>query len=161
MANVDWIKIKNEYINTQTSYRKLADKYKVSKNQISNRAITENWKELRQKQQDKIGTKLGQKTAEKIVNAEVDRITALLNLSDEAQKQIKTSLGQLGMYVDMFGNVSECDVIDANKLRKLVASLKDLKDIISLGEGLTMSEEEKKQANLLKAIKKAVTGGDK
>ena len=61
----------------------------------------------------------------------------------------------------MFGNVSECDVIDANKLRKFVASLKDLKDIISLGEGLSMSEEEKKQANLLKAIKKAVTGGDK
>lgn len=161
MANVNWIKIKNEYINTQTSYRKLADKYNVSFPTLRDRAVKEKWFEKRKKQRNKIRTKTEQKITEKIVNAEVNRITALLELSDEAQKQIKTSLGQLGKYVDMFGNVSECDVIDANKLRKLVASLKDLKDIISLGDGLTMSEEEKKQANLLKAIEKAVTGGNK
>ena len=161
MANVDWIKIKNEYINTQTSYRKLAEKYNVSRSTLEKKARKEKWSDYRKKQYGKMVAKVGQKTAEKIVNAEVNRITTLLELSDEAQKQIKTSLGQLGKYVDMFGNVSECDVIDANKLRKLVASLKDLKDIISLGEGLSMSEEEKKQANLLKAIEKAVTGGNK
>ena len=161
MANVDWIKIKNEYINTQTSYRKLADKYKVSQQSVSRHGKDERWPKLKKERLSKTCAKVEQKLTEKIANAEVDRITSLLELSDEAQKQIRTSLWQLGKYVDMFGNVSECDVIDANKLRKLVASLKDLKDIISLGEGLSMSEEEKKQANLLKAIEKAVTGGNK
>lgn len=138
MAKADWTKIKNEYINTNTSYRKLADKYNVSKNQIANRASTENWKTLRQKQQDKIGTELGQKTAEKIIQTEVDRIGDLLKLSDEAQKQIELGLSQLNKYMDLFGNIHESEIIDINKLRKLIAAMKDLKDIIRTDAGNDM-----------------------
>ena len=89
MANVDWIKIKNEYINTQTSYRKLAEKYNVSRSTLEKKARKEKWSDYRKKQYGKMVAKVGQKTAEKIVNAEVNRITTLLELSDEAQKQIK------------------------------------------------------------------------
>lgn len=129
MAKINWIKIKNEYINTQTSYRKLAEKYTVSLSAIRAKAEKENWVELKKKQQHKISTKAAQKTAEKIVQTEVSRIEALLRLADEARGQIELGLTQLGKYVDVFGNVSECEVIDVNKLRKLIASLKDLKDI--------------------------------
>ena len=129
MAKINWIKIKNEYINTQISYRKLADKYSVAFSTLEKTARREKWSKLRREQCDKVATKLRQKTAEKIVQAEVNRIEALLKLADEARGQIELGLTQLGKYVDMFGNVSECEVIDVNKLRKLIASLKDLKDI--------------------------------
>lgn len=130
MANIDWIAIKNEYINTNISQRKLAEKYGVSKNQISNRSQKEKWKELRAKAQDKIGTKLGQKTAEIIISAEIDRVKKMLTLTDKAQEQIEAALGQLNKHVDMFGNVSDCDVVDVNRLKKLVSALKDVKDIV-------------------------------
>lgn len=129
MAKINWIKIKNEYVNTNISQRKLAEKHKISFNTLKAKARKECWGEVKKEQYHKTTTKLQQKTAEKIVQAEVNRIEALLKLADEARGQIELGLTQLGKYVDMFGNVSECEVIDVNKLRKLIASLKDLKDI--------------------------------
>ena len=43
----DWQAIKTEYITTQTSYRKLAQKYGVSRVQIGNVGRDEKWVELR------------------------------------------------------------------------------------------------------------------
>ena len=51
---MDWIKIKNEYINGNISYRKLAEKYNVTVRQIANVAKAENWVELRKEQRNKI-----------------------------------------------------------------------------------------------------------
>lgn len=130
MASVDWIKIKNEYVNSNISYKDLSEKYPVSKTAIANKGKAENWVKLKKNNLNKTCTKVVQKTAEKIIDAEVDRITKLLNLSDEVLKKIEIALGQLTKYVDMFGNVRECEVIDANKLRKIVASLKDAKEIM-------------------------------
>lgn len=149
LANIDWVKIKNEYINTNISYRKLSERYNVSKNQIANRAKKEKWSELRSKQRDKIGTKLGQKTAEKIVEAETDRIAGLIKLADEAQKQIGIGLMQLDKYVDTGGKVHQCEMIDVERLKKLVATMKDLKDIIKTDN----SGDMQKLDNVLEKIK--------
>lgn len=134
LAKINWIKIKNEYINTQISYRKLADKYEVAFSTLEKMARREKWSKLRKEQCDKVATKVRQKTADKIAEKEANRITKLLKISDDALVQIELSLTQLTKYVDMFGNVSECDVVDANRLRKIVASIKDMKDIISVAE---------------------------
>lgn len=138
MANVDWIKIKNEYINTNISYRKLADKYKVSKNQVANRAKDENWQELRKKQRDKIETKLGQKTADKIVDAEVDRIGRLLTSADTAQKKIDQALKQLTKYVNAEGEIVDSQFVNVKELRAIIAAMKDLKDIVKVDTGNDM-----------------------
>lgn len=42
-GNIDWVKIRNEYINTPTSYERLAKKYKVSRGSLSKRAKKEDW----------------------------------------------------------------------------------------------------------------------
>ena len=138
MANVDWIKIKNEYINTNISYRKLAEKYKVSKNQVANRAKDENWQELRKKQQDKIGTKLGQKTVKIIVDAEVDRIGSLLTSADTAQKKIDQALKQLTKYVNAEGEIVDSQFVNVKELRAIIAAMKDLKDIVKVDTGNDM-----------------------
>ena len=135
MANVDWIKIKNEYINTNISYRKLAEKYDISFSTLEKTARKEHWKELREKQCDKVETRLRQKTADKIVDAEVDRLTELLKLTDEAQEQIRVGMSQLNKFMDMFGNIHESEIIDVVKLKKLVSAMKDLKDIVKVDTG--------------------------
>ncbi len=73
---------------------------------------------------------MGQKTAEKIIDAEVDRVANLLNLTDKAQEQINIAFGQLCKHMDMFGNVHENDIVDVPRLKKLISSLKDIKDIL-------------------------------
>ena len=138
MANVDWITIKNEYINTSISQRKLAEKYKISFNTLKIRANKEHWADAKKEQYNKINTTIQQKTADKIVDAEVDRLTELLKLTDEAQKQIATAMSQLGKYMDMFGNIHESDIIDVVKLKKLVSAMKDIKEIVKVDTGNDM-----------------------
>ncbi|MEE3334245.1 MAG: helix-turn-helix domain-containing protein [Ruminococcus sp.] len=60
---IDWLKLKNEYINGNISYRKLAEKYDVSFNTLKDRAKKEKWFDERKKQHNEITTKSQQKTA--------------------------------------------------------------------------------------------------
>lgn len=126
MANVDWIKIKNEYINTQTSYRKLADEYNISLSAIRAKAGPENWVNLKKKQQHKIATKIAQKTAEKIIETQVenavartDRISNILEICDLIIPKIKEIAVQLGD-----------DDSATYQLRQIVQTTKDIKDIV-------------------------------
>lgn len=176
MANIDWIKIKNEYISTNISYRKLAEKYNISKNQIANRATAEKWQELRKKQQDKIGTKLGQKTADKIVEEESDRISRMNKVADNLLKKIEEATEQLNNHLvknkrktkvieynnderpdkptkEIIDEFEEAEFIagdiDRTGLKMVVGALKDLSDIIKGDDGDDLQELDK----VLKEIK--------
>ena len=92
---VDWLAIRNDYINGGGSYRKLADKYSVSFNTLQDRAKREDWKSLKNSQQDKITTESRQKTADAIVQGEVDRVTRLLAISDALLTKIEQAVGEL------------------------------------------------------------------
>ena len=54
----DWKKIEAEYITTETSYRKLADKYGVDQATIARRAKKHDWVSKRQHHADKTQAKL-------------------------------------------------------------------------------------------------------
>lgn len=159
MSKIDWIKLKNEYINTDISYRELAKKYNTSFSTLEKTARKEGWRKLRKEQRESVEKKVRQKTVKKIVTNEVNRLTKLLTLTDTAQSKIEKAFEQLTIYVDMFGNVTETDVIDVAKLRKLLASLKDLKDILAI-DNTTSTDEANKQKQLLTAIEKAVRDAD-
>lgn len=58
MAEIDWIAIRAEYIAGQLGYRRLADKYGVSINALSDHAAKENWVEKRKQYREKRGTDL-------------------------------------------------------------------------------------------------------
>jgi Zn-dependent peptidase ImmA (M78 family) len=55
---VDWNAIKTEYIAGGTSYRKLCEKYGVSRTTLQRKAKDENWVELRSQAQAKAETKI-------------------------------------------------------------------------------------------------------
>ncbi len=127
--NIDWIKIKNEYINSNISYRKLADKHSISFSTLEKTARKEKWNDLRKKQCDKIATEVRLKTAEKIVEAEVDRVANIINLSDKISEKISRAIEQVDkILVD--GEIVDVGLIDTYRLRQLVQSLKDVKDIV-------------------------------
>ena len=129
MPKTDWIKIKNEYINTSISQRKLAEKYGISVSTLTKRANKEKWQQEKETQCNKIETKVQQKTADKIVKSEVDRIANILALGDKLSAKIDKAIGQLETAI-VDGEEVDTGIVDVRGLRSLVQSVKDLKDIV-------------------------------
>lgn len=66
--NIDWNAIRAEYIAGACSYRKLAEKYGISKNIIAKRSEAEGWMKDRATVRDKAAKKIVQKTADIIAD---------------------------------------------------------------------------------------------
>ena len=61
---IDWNAIRAEYIGGGVSYRKLADKYGISKDIVARKADAEHWQKDRATVRDKAATKVIQRAAE-------------------------------------------------------------------------------------------------
>lgn len=108
----DWIKIKNEYISSNISYRDLAKKYGVVFSTLEKTARREKWTELRKKQCDKIATELRQKTAEKIAERESDRLSRINSAADRLLDKIEEAIEQLDNH--LVKNKKKTKVIEYN-----------------------------------------------
>lgn len=94
---VDWLAIRNDYINGGGSYRKLAEKYGVPLRTIAMRGKDENWPEARAEQRNKIATKLQQKTADAIVKKEVKRAERMMGIHDQLLDKLEQAVSELNM----------------------------------------------------------------
>lgn len=156
MAN--WIKIRNEYINGNISYRKLAEKHDVSFQTLRDRAVKEKWFEKRKEQRNKIQLKTEQKTAEKLAEQEADRLLRISKAADRLLEKIEEATEQLDQFI-VTNKVKQKEVVyvegkagygkpkkeivkeienktvvnagylDRQGLKQLASALKDLKDI--------------------------------
>ena len=80
MADIDWEKIKIEYITTDTSQTKLSKKYGIPKSTIAQRSIRENWVERREQFKSNVETK----TLRKTENSEANRLARLMETTAKA-----------------------------------------------------------------------------
>ena len=154
----DWIKIRNEYINGNISYRKLAEKHNISFSTLQGKAREDGWFEKRKIQHDKINEKIIQKTAEKIAEQEANRLLRISNAADRLLQKIEEATEQLDQFIVTskvrqkeveytagqagFGKPSKetiketenkrvvkADHLDRLGLKQLTSALKDLRDI--------------------------------
>ena len=128
----DWQAIKTEYITTDTSYRKLAEKYGVSRVQIGNVGKEENWVELRRQHLDRTVTK----TVAAVENAQANRAKKMLAVADKLLQKIEALADRPGMV--------------PKDVRSLVAAVKDLKEIQGIKSALDEQEQKARIANLEK-----------
>lgn len=91
----DWIAVKNEYISTRISLRKLADKYTVSFSTLEKKARKEKWSAERANIGDKIATKTRQKIVASVATQEADRITRLLSIGDTLAAKLEQAAAEL------------------------------------------------------------------
>ena len=138
----DWQAIKTEYITTDTSYRKLAEKYGVSRVQIGNVGKEENWVELRRQHLDSIVTK----TVAAVEDAQVERA-----------KKIQTVADNLLLKIEALAN---CPGMMPKDVRSLVAAVKDLKEIQGVKSDLDEQEQKARIANLRKQAEQDDSGSD-
>lgn len=155
---IDWIKIRNDYINGHISYRKLAEKHNVSFNTLQQKAREEQWFEKRKEQHDKIAEKIRQETADKLAEKEVNRLLRISDAADRLLEKIEMATEQLDQFITTnkvrqkevkyvkaeagFGKpekeiikeiedkrVVKADHLDRLGLKQLASALKDLRDI--------------------------------
>ena len=135
----DWQKIKTEYITTDTSYRKLAQKHGVHYNAIANRAKQEGWISQRDQYRDKTMTN----TLNAISDKQVDRAANLISVADlllEKVKNIVESNPQL--------------LLNTQSIKNLSGVLKDIKEVQMIRSDADMREQEARIANLRKQVEK-------
>ena len=123
---VDWLAIRNDYINGGGSYRKLAEKYGVNKDTIAKKAKSEGWINKKDIQTDKIQTEIIQKTAEAIAQSEVDRVTRLLAISDTLLTKIEQAVGELD--IAQVTNKRKVKVIEYNNPERAYKPTKEIID---------------------------------
>ena len=123
----DWQKIKTEYITTDTSYRKLAQKYGVNATNIAKRASKEKWTEERKKN----ATKTLSKTLNAIGSKQAERTAKLIGVSDLLLDKVKSLL-----------EADEELLVDTAVMRDISVVLKNLKDIQMIKSEADMREQE-------------------
>ena len=133
----DWQAIKTEYITTDTSYRKLAQKYGVNVTNIAKKASVEGWVEQRKQYANETQSK----TLAKISQQEADRAAKIHSVADKLLLKIEAM-------------VDSEEPMDTKSIRALTAAVKDLKEIQSVRSELDRQEQEARIANLRKQAEK-------
>ena len=133
----DWQKIKTEYITTDTSYRKLAQKYGVDQATIARRAKKEDWVSNRQHHADK--------TQAKILTADTknkaDRAARLMNVADKLLRKVEQAVDQEGP-------------ISAGAIKNLSDALKNIRETQMIRSEQDIREQEARIAKLQKEVQK-------
>ena len=176
----DWNAIKTEYITTDTSYRKLAQKHGVHYKAISERGKAEGWVELRSQHRDKTITKSLEKISEKQASkmARIDTLTD--RLLDKVEKAIEELDLQLFKHVDKtkeieYNNPERPDkptkevvheeekyleartIVDRQGLKQIASALRDIKEVKMLRTEL---DDQEQQARIDKLRRDAANGDD-
>lgn len=173
----DWQAIKTEYITTETSYRKLAEKYGIHYKVISERGKDEKWVELRSQHRDKTLTKaLG-----KIRNKQADKMARIDDLADKLLEKLEQAITELDLQLAKHTNKTKVieykndlrpdkptketiheeekllevkSIVDRNGLKQIASALKDIKEVKMLRSELDKQEQEARIANLRKQAEK-------
>ena len=129
----DWKKIKAEYITTDTSYRKLAQKYGLAESTIYARGGKEHWVEQKERHQSKTVAK----TLDALSNKEVDRAARLMTVADKLLKKVEQA-------------VDDDHPMSANAIKNLSDALKNIRETQMIRSEADMREQEARIRNLEK-----------
>ncbi len=144
----DWNKIKTEYLTSDTSYRKLAQKYGVNATTIAKKASKEDWVSQRQQQANRTLSK----TLTAVSNRQVNRAARLQKVADKLLNKIEAAVDDYNM---------EVLLVDRQSLRQITGALKDIKDIQMIRSKADLREQEARIAKLLKEAEREDSGPNK
>lgn len=133
---MDWNKIKAEYIAGGTSYRKLAEKYDVSRTTLERKAKDEKWSELRRQTEGKAEAKMVDAISTK--SAKID--DKYFRLVDKLMSKAEETIDGL-------------DVWSVTALKEMSTALKYLKECKGVKSEADIREQEARIKNLERQAK--------
>ena len=142
--NVDWVRIKAEYVSGNISYRELAKKYGVSYTTLSRYAGADNWVKARQEYKTKATSKVLSKCMADDVRKEVDKLQRMRNSADKLSTIIEKSLEdaeQFNRHIIQTkkkdGQIEEWDSeeriykkLDTRAIKDMTSAMKDLTSML-------------------------------
>lgn len=138
----DWNKIKTEYLTTDTSYRKLAQKYGVNATTIAKKAGKEDWVSQRQQQ----ASRTLSKTLTAVSNHEVDRATRLQKVADRLLAKVERLIDEDDKLIEESNG--ESMMLGPKGMKSLAGVLKDIKDVQMIRSDADLREQEARIAKL-------------
>lgn len=169
----DWQAIKTEYITTDTSYRKLAQKHGVNYQAICHRSKEEGWIAQREQYRNNTITK----TLEKISSKKAGKMARIDDLADKLLEKLEQAITELDLQlykhtdktkVIEYNNDLRPDkptketiheeeklleaksIVDRKGLKQIASALKDIKEVKMLRSELDKQEQKARIANLRK-----------
>lgn len=124
MAEVNWKKIKAEYIRGGTSYRKLAEKYSVPYATLARTARIEKWCEQKNQSDIKANTIITDSIAE-------ENASKALKIYDVADKLLDKILF----------NIENSDFLGSQEIKQYTSAIKDIKDIKGVKSDIDLKEQ--------------------
>ena len=131
----DWQAIKTEYITTDTSYRKLAQKYGVNATNIAKRAGSEGWVEQRKQN----ASKTLAKTLNAVGRKQAEQTAKLFGVSYLLLDKVKRLLEE-----------NEELLADTSAMKDVSVVLKNLKDLLMIKSEIDLREQEARIEKLRK-----------
>ena len=165
----DWNKIKAEYIAGGTSYRKLAEKYGVSRSKLQAKATNENWVNLKSQTQAKVESKIVDSISDKESEKAINKLSRVADLTDKLLDKLEQAINELDiqLYKDVertkeieYNNELRPDkptkeiihetekvievktIVDRSGLKAIASSLRDIKEIQMIKSDLDRREQE-------------------
>ena len=129
----DWQQIKTEYITTDTSYRKLSEKYGIHYKVIADKGKDEGWKELRSQHTHTVLTKILECDSEQ----KVDRAVRLMTVADKLLEKVE-------QWVEMG------EPISATSIKNLSDAIKNIKEVQMIRSAEDIEEQKARIAKLRK-----------
>ena len=133
----DWQKIQTAYITSDTSYRKLADKYGIDQATIARKAKKEDWVSKRQQHLSEVQAKILSADME----GKVDRAERLMSVADKLLEKVEQW-------------VAMGEPISANSIKNLSDAIKNIKEVQMIRTAEDVEEQKVRIANLRKQAEK-------
>ena len=130
---MDWKKIKAEYIAGGTSYRKLAEKYGVSRSKLQAIATREKWVDLQSQAQAKAESKIVDHIIEQSAKIDTKYFSLVDKLMQRAEEVIENT-----------------PVWQVNSIKEMATALKYLKECKGVKSDIDLREQEARIRNLEK-----------
>lgn len=131
---VDWNAIKAEYIAGGTSYRKLAEKYGVNRNEVADRGKAENWVELRRQTADKVQTKI----SEAVSDSQAEAVASAVSLINESAMNMLRQIAEETVK----------GITDEKRFSTFARALTQLKDVLDIKSEADKNEQQARIDNL-------------
>lgn len=168
---IDWNTIKTEYITTDTSYRKLAEKYGISRSAVEKQGQKEGWRAMRIQHQGRTVAK----AVNRISDRQAKKLERVEGLTDELLEKLERAIQELDVQpVKRVQKVRQIEyrnaerpdkptkeiiheeeqlvraetVVDRRGVKQLASALRDLKEVQMLKSELDRREQEAKIAKL-------------
>ena len=123
-----WARIREEYIQSDLSLRKLSEKHGVSRRQLERRSAREGWPALRERSR---GGPLSEDTARRLTEA-VEKALKVVQDAFDDEKQFHRYLVKTKGAEELEERIFQ--KLDTKALKEVTAALKDLKAMLQGGE---------------------------